>query len=146
MGECHVHRGIRAETLNAARERYPDAEVLVHPECGCAGQLIFEMGHGDVKAEGLHIASTEGMIRAVTEHPASRFIIATETGIMHRMELESPDKRFIAANRAAVCKYMKMITLPKLRDALRAMAPEVKVSEAIAQRARLPIERMVAIG
>ena len=70
MGECHVHKGIRAETLNAAREHYPDAEVLVHPECGCAGQLIYEMGRGDVKPEGLHIASTEGMIRAVTERPA----------------------------------------------------------------------------
>ena len=66
MGECHVHKGIRSETLNAAREQYPDAEVLVHPECGCAGQLIYEMGRGDIRPEGLHIASTEGMIRAVT--------------------------------------------------------------------------------
>ena len=66
LGECHVHKGIRAETLNAAREQYPDAEVLVHPECGCAGQLIYEMGRGDIQPEGLHIASTEGMIRAVT--------------------------------------------------------------------------------
>ena len=96
MGECHVHKGIRAETLNAARAEYPDAEVLVHPECGCAGQLIYEMGMGDVKPEGLHIASTEGMIRAVTERPASRFIIATETGIMHRMEQMAPSKQFIA--------------------------------------------------
>ena len=55
MGECHVHKGIRAETLNAARERYPDAEVLVHPECGCAGQLIYEMGRGDIRPEGLHL-------------------------------------------------------------------------------------------
>jgi hypothetical protein len=79
MGECHVHKGIRAETLNAARERYPDAEVLVHPECGCAGQLIYEMGRGDIRPEGLHIASTEGMIRAATERPVKRFIVATET-------------------------------------------------------------------
>jgi quinolinate synthase len=146
MGECHVHRGIRAETLNAARERYPDAEVLVHPECGCAGQLIYEIGHGDVNPEGLTIASTEGMIRAVTEHPTSRFIIATETGIMHRMQQMAPKKQFIAADPEAVCAYMKAITLSGVRDSLKLDQHHVTVPEEIARRARTAIDRMVALG
>ena len=146
MGECHVHRGIRAETLNAARARYPDAEVLVHPECGCAGQLIYEIGHGDVNPEGLTIASTEGMIRAVTEHPTGRFIIATETGIMHRMQQMAPAKQFVAADPEAVCAYMKAITLPGVRDALALDQYHVTVPPEIAERARTAIDRMVALG
>jgi quinolinate synthase len=146
MGECHVHRGIRGETLNAARERYPDAEVLVHPECGCAGQLIYEIGQGDVNPEGLTIASTEGMIRAVTEHPTSRFIIATETGIMHRMQQMAPKKQFIAADPEAVCAYMKAITLSGVRDSLKLDQHHVTVPEEIARRARTAIDRMVALG
>jgi quinolinate synthase len=146
MGECHVHKGIRAETLNAARAEYPDAEVLVHPECGCAGQLIYEMGLGDVKPEGLHIASTEGMVRAVTERPASRFIIATETGIMHRMRQMAPQKQFIAADPEAVCAFMKAITLPGVRDSLLHDQYHITVPEDIAGRARGAIDRMVALG
>lgn len=146
MGECHVHKGIRAETLNAARERYPDAEVLVHPECGCAGQLIYEMGHGDIRPEGLHIASTEGMVRAVTERPASRFIVATETGIMHRMQQMAPAKEFIAADPEAVCAFMKTITLPAVRDSLLLDQYHITVPPDIAARARGAIDRMVALG
>ena len=86
MGECHVHKGIRPEVLNEARAAYPEAEVLVHPECGCAGQLIYSVGRGDIEPDGLHITSTEGMIRTVTQRPAKQFIVATETGIMHRMQ------------------------------------------------------------
>jgi len=146
MGECHVHRRIRAETLNAERARYPDAEVLVHPECGCAGQLIYEMGHGDVSPEGLTIASTEGMIRAVKEHPASRFIIATETGIMHRMQQSAPEKQLIAADPEAVCAYMKTITLTGVRDSLAHDRYHVTVPPETARRARTAIDRMVALG
>jgi quinolinate synthase len=146
LGECHVHKGIRAETLNAARARYPDAEVLVHPECGCAGQLIYEMGHGDVKAEGLHIASTEGMIRAVTERPVSRFIVATETGIIHRMEQMAPEKEFIPADPEAQCAFMKTITLTGVRDSLLLDRYHITVPSEIADRARGAIDRMVALG
>ena len=146
MGECHVHKGIRAETLNAAREEFPDAEVLVHPECGCAGQLIYEMGRGDIKPEGLHIASTEGMIRAVTERPAKRFIIATETGIMHRMRQMAPDKQFIAADPEAECAFMKTITLTNVRDSLALDRYHITVPDDIAARARGAIDRMVALG
>jgi quinolinate synthase len=146
LGECHVHKGIRGETLEAARERYPDAEVLVHPECGCAGQLIYEMGRGDIRPEGLHIASTEGMIRAVTERPVDRFIVATETGIMHRMEQVAPDKQFIAADPEAECAFMKTITLPAVRDSLALDQYHITVPEEIAERARGAIDRMVVIG
>jgi quinolinate synthase len=146
MGECHVHKGIRAETLNAARASYPDAEVLVHPECGCAGQLIYEMGQGDIDPKGLHITSTEGMVRAVTERPVSRFIVATETGIMHRMRQLAPQKQFIPADPEAVCAFMKAITLAGVRDSLLLDRYHVTVPPDVAARARRAIDRMVALG
>jgi quinolinate synthase len=146
LGECHVHKGIRAETLNAAREHYPDAEVLVHPECGCAGQLIYEMGRGDIRPEGLHIASTEGMIRAVSERPVKQFIVATETGIMHRMRQMAPEKEFIAADPEAECAFMKTITLANVRDSLALDRYHITVPPDIAARARGAIDRMVALG
>ena len=146
MGECHVHKGIRAETLNRARAAHPEAEVLVHPECGCAGQLIYEMGRGDINPEGLHIRSTEGMIRAVAERPAPSFIVATETGIMHRMRQLAPDKEFIAADPEAECAFMKVITLTGVRDSLALDRHHVTVPPDIAARARGAIDRMVALG
>ena len=90
--------------------------------------------------------STSGMLRHVAEHPEGEFIVATETGMLYPLQQAAPGARLIEANRMAFCRYMKMITLPKLRDSLRDLRHEVKVSEAIAARARLPIERMVAIG
>jgi quinolinate synthase len=146
MGECHVHKGIRPDVLNQARETYPDAEVLVHPECGCAGQLIYSMGLGDIDPEGLHIASTEGMIRKVTERPAQRFIVATETGIMHRMQQVAPQKQFIPADPEAVCAFMKTITLTGVRDSLVLDQYHVTVPSDVAARARRAIDRMVALG
>jgi quinolinate synthase len=146
MGECHVHKGIRPEVLNEARAKYPDAEVLVHPECGCAGQLIYSMGLGDIDPEGLHIASTEGMIRTVTQRPAQQFIVATETGIMHRMRQVAPTKQFIPADPEAVCAFMKTITLPGVRDSLLLDQYHVTVPADIAARARHAIDRMVALG
>jgi quinolinate synthase len=146
MGECHVHKGIRPEVLNQARAEYPDAEVLVHPECGCAGQLIYSMGLGEVNPEGLHITSTEGMIRKVTERPATQFIVATETGIMHRMRQLAPEKQFIAADPEAVCAFMKAITLTGVRDSLALDRYHITVPADIAARARRAIDRMVALG
>ena len=129
-----------------ARAQYPDAEVLVHPECGCAGQLIYEMGRGDIKPEGLHIASTEGMIRAVTERPARSFIVATETGIMHRMRQMAPEKQFIAADPEAECAFMKTITLTNVRDSLALDRYHITVPADIAARRPARIDRMVALG
>jgi quinolinate synthase len=145
-GECHVHAGIRPDDINALRSSEPQAEFLIHPECGCTTQVMEYVAAGDVAADGTHFLSTEGMMRHARDSATDTMIVATETGILHRMEQESPGKRFIPANRAAVCHYMKMITLPKLRDSLRDMKHEVSVPAAVAERARVPIERMVAIG
>jgi len=146
MGECHVHRGIKARNVNARRREYPDAEVLVHPECGCAGQLIYGIGVGDFDAGGVHIASTEGMIRAAQAGGARRYIVATETGMMHRLRLVAPDKEFVAADPEAVCSFMKVIALEDVRDALRDDKYVVTVPEEVAARARGAIDRMVALG
>jgi quinolinate synthase len=146
MGECHVHKDINPHTLERMRHDHPQAEVLVHPECGCAGQLIYAMGHGDIPSQGVHIASTERMIQLVQERPATEFIIATETGIMHRMEQIAPEKHFYAADRAAVCAYMKAITLEGTRDALLKDQFHVTVAPEIAARARASLDRMVALG
>lgn len=146
MGECHVHKDINARTVNAMRSKYPDAEVLVHPECGCASQLMYSAGLGDLDPEVLHIASTEGMIRAAQNGRSRRYIVATEVGILHRMRQVAPDKEFLAADRAAVCHFMKTITLESTRNALRDDVHEVRVPEETARRARKAIERMVAIG
>jgi quinolinate synthase len=145
-GECHVHAGIRPADINSLREREPEADFLIHPECGCTTQVMEYVAAGDVAAEGTHFLSTEGMMRHARDSEKDTMIVATETGIMHRMRRENPDKQFVAANEAAVCRYMKMITLPKLRDSLQDMKFEVHVPEEIAERARVPIERMVSIG
>lgn len=146
MGECHVHKEINACTVNERRRQHPDAEVLVHPECGCAGQLVYEAGLGDIDAEGLHIASTEGMTRIARSHPSQKFIVATEVGILHRMQKMAPDKEFIPADPGAICQYMKTITLESLRDALRHDQHVVTVPDDIRERARAALDRMVSIG
>ena len=146
LGECHVHKGISPDALEAQRRAHPDAEVLVHPECGCAGQVIYAMGRGDISPDRVHIASTERMIQLTRERPAQEFIIATETGIMHRMQQTAPDKTFLAADPEAVCAYMKTITLPRVRDALVLDQFEITVPGEIAERARLSLERMVRLG
>jgi len=146
LGECHVHRDINPVTLERMRSEHPQAEVLVHPECGCAGQLIYAMGHGDIPSDGVHVASTERMVQLVKERPATEFIVATETGIMHRMQLEAPEKRFFAADRGAVCAYMKTITLENTLDALRLDQHHISVPPEIAERARGSLDRMVALG
>jgi quinolinate synthase len=145
-GECHVHAGIRPSDITAMRESHPGADFLIHPECGCSTSVMEYVAAGDVDAEGVHMLSTGGMLGyADSAAPGTTAIVATEVGMLHPLREARPDVDFIAANEEASCRYMKMITLPKLRDALRDMAPAVNVPEPIAERARLPIERMVAI-
>ncbi len=146
-GECHVHAGIRPDDITRVRAEHPGAEFLIHPECGCSTSVMEYVAAGDVEASGTHMLSTGGMLRHARESDAEEFIVATETGMLHPLEAENPDKRFVPANERAVCGYMKMITLPKVRDALRdgGDAYEVRVDAATAARARVPIERMVAI-
>jgi quinolinate synthase len=144
-GECHVHAGIRPGDIADVRGAHPGAEFMIHPECGCTTQVMEYVAAGDVDPERTHMLSTGGMLAFARESDADTFIVATETGMLHPLAKENPGKSFIPANRAAACKYMKMITLPKLRDTLRDLKPEVKVDPALAERARVPIERMVAI-
>jgi quinolinate synthase len=146
MGECHVHAGIDIDTLQAARDANPGSEVLVHPECGCASRLLYRMADGDLPPEGIHIASTEGMINLTRTLDADTFIVATETGIIHRMQQMAPEKRFVPADRAAECAYMKTITLVDVRDALRLNQFEIDVPVEVRERAKLAIDRMVALG
>jgi quinolinate synthase len=146
-GECHVHAGIRPADIASMRAEHPGADFLIHPECGCSTSVMEYVAAGDVDAEGVHMLSTGGMLGWAATAPAgTTAIMATETGMLHPLQMARPDIDFVAANEAATCRYMKMITLPKLRDALRDMTGVVKVPEAIAERARVPIERMVAIG
>jgi quinolinate synthase len=140
MGECHVHAGIRPRDIERWQEEAPDAELLVHPECGCASQCM-AFGNGRT-----HILSTEGMVRFAQESLKDRFLVATETGIIHRLSKEAPEKRFEAVSEKAICRYMKKITLVKLRDSLRDWKHVVTVPEDVAARARGAIDRMVAVG
>jgi quinolinate synthase len=145
-GECHVHAGIRPRDIAGVRADHPGAEFMIHPECGCTTQVMEYVAAGDVDPEHTHMLSTGGMLDFARESDAREFIVATETGMLHPLAKENPDKEFIPANRAAACKYMKMITLPGLRDSVRDLSPLVKVDPELARRARVPIDRMVAIG
>ena len=132
----------------AYRAAHPGADFLIHPECGCSTSVMEYVAAGDVDSQGVHMLSTGGMLDYAKAHAGhgGQAIMATETGMLHPLREARPDVDFVAANEAASCRFMKMITLPKLRDALRDMTGEVKVDPALAERARVPIERMVAIG
>ena len=147
LGECHVHAGLTRETLERRRAEYPDAEFLVHPECGCVtSAMYYAEAEGDVAAGRMRIVSTEQMMRRARASSSRRFVVATETGVLHRLRRENPGKEFVAAAESAECRYMKMITLENLRDALRDDKYEVTVPPGVAARARRAIERMLAIG
>jgi quinolinate synthase len=148
IGECHVHAGIRPADIQQTMDAHPGADLLIHPECGCSTSVMEYAAGGDIDAERTYMLSTGGMIKHARESQNDEFIVATETGMLYPLERENPDKSFIAANEQAVCQYMKMITLPKLRDCLRAMRADqrVTVEPEIARRALVPIERMVAVN
>jgi quinolinate synthase len=146
-GECHVHAGIRPADIAATRAAHPGADFLIHPECGCSTSVMEYVAAGDVEPEGVHMLSTGGMLRyAEQAQPGETAIVATETGMLHPLRQAAPATEFVAANEAAVCRYMKMITLPKLRDSLLHGQFEVRVPDEIARAAWVPIERMVAIS
>ena len=148
VGECHVHAGIRPADIAEVREQNPGADFMIHPECGCSTSVMEYVASGDVDVENTHMLSTGGMIEHARKSDADTFIVATETGMLHPLIEANPGKTFVPANRAAVCQYMKMITLTKLRDALLSEDDSyvVKVDPAIAERARVPIERMIAVN
>ena len=146
MGECHVHAGINGQDLKAMVAAEPDAELFIHPECGCATSALYLASSGVVPKERTKILSTSGMITAAKETRAAKVLVATETGMLHQLRKANPLVIFEPVNRAAVCKYMKMNTPEKLLEALRTGKDEVTVPRDIADRARLSVERMIAIG
>ncbi len=140
-GACHVHERFSLEKILELRNQYPDAKILVHPECQKPLQLIAD-----------RIGSTADLLAYAQKSDAVRFIVATESGILHQMRLTCPDKEFIPAPPSDStcacndCSYMKLNTMVKLRDCLRDMKPEISVDPEIAVRARKPIDRMLSLS
>jgi quinolinate synthase len=145
-GECHVHAGIRPADIAAVRAANAGADFLIHPECGCSTSVMEYAAAGDLDPDGVHMLSTGGMLEHARQMHGGTAIVATEVGMLHGLRQAAPESEFIAANEAAHCRFMKMITLPKLRESLLEGVHEVKVPEDVAARARLPIERMVGIS
>ena len=146
MGECHVHAGINGQDLKNMVAAEPEAELFIHPECGCATSAMYLASSGAVPAERTHILSTSGMITAAQNTHAKKVLVATETGMLHQLRKANPLVIFEPVNRAAVCKYMKMITPEKLLRSLRDGTDVVDVPRDIADKARASVERMIAIG
>lgn len=145
-GECHVHAGISGPALTAQSEAYPDAELYVHPECGCATSALYLAGAGAVPAERVRILSTGGMLDAARASTAETVLVATEVGMLHQLRRAAPDVDFRAVNERASCHYMKMITPAKLLRALREGRDEVHVDPELAARGRAAVQKMIAIG
>ncbi|GAA5512136.1 quinolinate synthase A [Deinococcus carri] len=138
-GACHVHEAIRPEDVQGQQAAHPDAELLIHPECGCSSRILSAFPE-------LQLYSTEGMIHRAQASEAQTFIVVTETGMVTRLEKDVPGKTFVPVSRTACCEYMKMITLENIRGSLENLQPRVTVPEEIRVRALRPIERMLAIG
>ena len=143
-GSCHVHEKIGDIDFGLAQAQYPNAEFLIHPECGCSSSCMLKAEiYFDCK--GIHMLSTDGMINYVEKSDAKEFVIATEVGILHRLKKVKPQASFYPLSENAVCEYMKMISLEQLRDALYYERYEVKVPDEVAEKARLPIRRMLEL-
>ena len=144
-GECHVHAKLTANEINTMKNELPDADFLVHPECGCVSNILYELSEGNIKNDNTKILSTDGMIKYANQSNAKEFVVATETGILHQLQKQNPEKEFHPVKDDAVCEYMKMITLEKLYRSINEEIYEVKVPEEIAKRAIKPITRMINI-
>ncbi|WP_017537220.1 MULTISPECIES: quinolinate synthase NadA [Nocardiopsis] len=146
MGECHVHAGIDGAALRERAAADPDAELYVHPECGCATSALYLVGEGTVPQERVKVLSTGGMLAAAETTTADKVLIATETGMLHQLRAANPATSFEPVNPRAECHYMKMITGEKLLGSLRTGSGEIHVDADTAERARRSVERMIAIG
>lgn len=145
-GECHVHARVRPADVVKKMKEHPAAEFLIHPECGCVSSCMHFVAAGDIPGKKTHILSTGGMMQYAKTSESREFVVATETGILYRLQKENPGKSFIPLRDDMVCQFMKMITLPKLLNSLQNTEFEVKVSKDIAERARIPIERMLKLA
>ena len=145
-GECHVHAGINGDELAAQARSHPDAELYVHPECGCATSALYLAGEGAFPQERVKILSTGGMLDAARTSNAKQVLVATEVGMLYQLRNAAPNVDFQAVNDRASCKYMKMITPAALLRCLIEGADEVDVDPEIARRARASVQRMIEIG
>ena len=145
-GECHVHAGINGDELTAKSKSHPDAELFVHPECGCATSALYLAGEGFVPEDKVKILSTGGMLDAARETGATQVLVATEIGMLHQLRKAAPGIDFQAVNDRASCPYMKMITPAALLRCLVEGTDEVHVDLAMAEAGRASVQRMIAIG
>ena len=145
-GECHVHAGISAQQLGEVAAEHPDAELYIHPECGCATSALYRVDEGAVPAERVQVLSTGGMLAAARQTRAGQVLVATEIGMLHGLQAAAPGVDFLPVNPEASCRYMKLNTPQALLECLRTGRTEVEVSPGVAERARSALSAMVAIG
>ena len=145
-GECHVHAGITPEDVTKKLDSMKDPELIIHPECSCTTPFMYDVADGSFDDAKVSILSTEGMMNHVAKSKSKNFVVATETGILYKMKKQNPDKTFVAASEKAECQYMKMITLEKVYETLINQSNVVTVPKEIADKARLAIDRMLAIS
>jgi quinolinate synthase len=145
-GECHVHAGINGDELAEQARSHPDADLFVHPECGCATSALYLAGEGAVPEDRVKILSTGGMLEAARTTRARQVLVATEVGMLHQLRRAAPEVDFRAVNERASCKYMKMITPAALLRCLTEGADEVDVDPGVARLARRSVQRMIEIG
>ncbi|MGB7235923.1 MAG: quinolinate synthase NadA [Rhodococcus sp. (in: high G+C Gram-positive bacteria)] len=145
-GECHVHAGINGDELAAKSRVHPDAELYVHPECGCATSALYLAGEGFVAEDKVKILSTGGMLDAARTTGAKQVLVATEVGMLHQLRRAAPDVDFLAVNDRASCGYMKMITPAALLRCLVEGKDEVHVDLDTAHVASKSVQRMIEIG
>jgi|TARA_B100001179_G_C18600398_1_gene409823 quinolinate synthase len=145
-GECHVHAQLTAEKVNNIRDEYPNADFLIHPECGCVSNVMYDMVNGDISDNKTKILSTGGMVEYTKKSASKEFIVATETGIIYQLQKNNPGKKFRPLKDNAICEYMKKITVEKLYKSLNEEVYRVKVPEEIAKKAINPINKMLEIS
>src|ERR1700744_313874 len=145
-GECHVHAGISPGALRDMAAARPEAELYVHPECGCGTSALWQTGTGDLPLSRTRILSTGGMLAAARTTQASAVLVATETGMLHQLRKANPAVAWEPVNPHATCHYMKMITAQALERCLRTGQSEVHVDPAVAARARRAGEGMITVG
>ncbi len=146
LGECHVHAEISPDALIGQVHDHHDAELFVHPECGCTTAALWLAGRGELPAERTKILSTGGMLTAARCTTSNEVLVATEIGMLHQLRKVNPTTRFLPVNPQAACPFMKMTTPEKLLSCLEEGRDEVHVDPGIASRARRAVERMIEIG
>jgi quinolinate synthase len=143
-GQCHVHAKIGERAIDQAIEDHPEAEILIHPECGCATTCLSRAMAGNLPRNS-YFLSTEGMIRHIEKSAAAEFIVGTEKGMVYRLRTLYPDRSFHPVSDDALCEYMKCITLDKVARSLKKLVHQVKVPQPVADRARQSINRMLSL-